>query len=404
MSLQGGSFLPYGRQSIDDDDVAAVTAVLRGDWLTTGPAVEQFERAFAETVGARYAVACSSGTAGLHLAAMALGLGSGDRVVVPTMTFMGTATMVSQVGADVIFADVDPNTGLLDDKGLSSALAVEQAETIKAVFLVHLNGQCVDMAIVAERAREHGLAVVEDACHAIGATYENAGETSKVGACRHSDMAVFSLHPVKTIAMGEGGVVTTNDESHFECLRHIRSHGIRRDAARFENLELAYDSDGEVNPWYHEMTELGFNYRASDIHCALGLSQLTKLRRFVDKRAALAALYDELLAPLAPTLRPVTRVAGCRPAWHLYVVLIDFEAAGLSRAVVMNRLKEAAIGTQVHYIPVHRQPYYQHRYSVQALDGAEQYYRRCLSLPLFADMTDDDVRRVVGALQEILGL
>ncbi len=404
MSLPAGSFLPYGRQSIDDDDVAAVVAVLRGDWLTTGPTVERFERAFAEAVGARYAVACSSGTAGLHLAALALGLGAEDRVVVPSMTFMATATMVNQTGAEVIFADVDPDTGLLDDKGLSAALADSQPETIKAVFPVHLAGQCAPMGMVADAARERGLAVVEDACHAIGATYDVAGETSPVGACRHSDMAVFSLHPVKTVAMGEGGVVTTNDESRYERLRLMRSHGITRDGAGFENRHMAFAKDGAANPWYHEMAEPGLNYRASDIHCALGLSQLNKLRRFVDQRAALSACYDRLLAPLAPSLRPITRVPGCRPAWHLYVALIDFEAIGLERAAVMARLKEAAIGTQVHYIPVHRQPYYQHRYGAQALPGADRYYARCLSLPLFATMTEDHVVRVVAALRKILGL
>ncbi len=403
MSRCAGPFLPYGRQSIDVDDVAAVVSVLKGDWLTTGPTVEKFERAFAEEVGARYAVACSSGTAGLHLAAMALGLGEGDRVVVPAMTFMATATVVRHVGAEVVFADVDPDTGLLDRASFSGALDDALAAGIKAVFPVHLSGQCVDMGMVAGLAREHDLAVVEDACHAIGTTYENQGKSTAVGACRHSNMAVFSLHPVKVIAMGEGGVVTTNDEGLYERMRRLRSHGITHDAARFENLDLAFDGDGKANPWYHEMAEPGFNYRASDIHCALGLSQLRKLRRFVEKRAALSERYDELLAPLAPTLRPVSRVAGCRPAWHLYVVLIDFEAAGLDRATVMNRLKTAGIGTQVHYIPVHRQPYYQQRYGGHRLEGAEQYYRRCLSLPLFADMTTVDVNRVVEELREILG-
>ena len=403
MTAENRHFLPYGRQQIGDDDIAAVVSVLKGDWLTTGPAVEAFERAFADAIGARYAVACSSGTAGLHLAALALGLSAGDQVVVPTMTFMATASVVRHVGADIIFADVDPDTGLLDEKSLSNALADAQAASVKAVFPVHLSGQCVDMAMVADRAREYGLAVVEDACHSVGAHYTVDGVSNAVGACQHSDMAVFSLHPVKTIAMGEGGVVTTNDEGYFERLRNMRNHGITRDAARFENLDMAFDNDGAANPWYHEMTEPGFNYRASDIHCALGNSQLGKLRGFVDKRAALSAHYDSLLAPLSSVLRPVARVPGCRPAWHLYVVLIDFEAVGQSRAVVMNRLREAGIGSQVHYIPVHRQPYYQQRYGVLVLDGAAQYYRRCLSLPLFADMTESDVAHVVGTLQEILG-
>lgn len=398
------SFLPYARQSIDEGDIAAVAAVLRGDWLTTGPKVKAFEETFAAKVGARFAVSCSSGTAGLHLASLALALGEGDAIVMPALTFLATANAARYVGAEVIFAGVDPDSGLMGAADLNAALEGAADKGAKAVFPVHLNGQCRDMEAIAALAAERGLKVVEDACHALGTTYRtDRGETVSVGSCRHGDIAVFSFHPVKIIAMGEGGAVTTNDEALYERLVKLRNHGITHDANAFENAELAFDGDGSANPWYYEMPELGFNYRASDINCALGLSQLGKLDHFVSRRRALAARYDDLLAPLAPLVRPVSRVADCEPAWHLYVVLIDFTTAGISRAVLMQRLRDEGIGTQVHYIPVYEQPYYRRRYGRQSLPGAEAYYARALSLPLFPAMSEADVERVVGALRGHLG-
>jgi len=390
--------LPYGRQCIDDDDVTAVAEVLRGDWLTTGPKVAAFEEAFAARVGARFAVACSSGTAGLHLAMLARGLGEGDVVIVPSMTFLATANAACYVGAEVAFADVDADTGLLDEPGLAAALTRAGGKA-KAVAPVHMNGQSVDMTMVAEVVRDHGLAVIEDACHAIGAVARFGDDRDvPVGACRHSDMAVFSLHPVKLVAMGEGGVVTTNHQDLYERLKRFRNHGMERDPARLENKALGFNDRGTVNPWYYEMAEPGFNYRASDINCALGLSQLGKLDRFLARRRELAALYDKALAPLAPVVRPVPRMVDSESGWHLYVVLIDFEAAGMDRAALMGDLRERGIGTQVHYIPVHHQPYYKRRYGEILLPGADKYYARCLSLPLFPAMADDDIDRVVGSL------
>ena len=402
MSAAERPFLPYGRHSIDEDDVAAVVATLKSGWLTTGPAVTAFEEAFAEKVGARFAVACSSGTAGLHLAALALGLGEGAAAVVPTLTFLATANAARYVGAEVVFADVDPESGLMTETNLEAALQGADGHARKAVFPVHMNGQSANMAAIAKTAKKHGLAVVEDACHAIGTSYEVDGELVPVGACRHSDMAVFSLHPVKTIAMGEGGLVTTNDEGLYQRLRCLRSHGMTWDSAQFQCRDWAFDRGGEANPWYYEMDEPGFNYRASDIHCALGLSQLGKLESFVSTRLALAARYDALLRPLEPLVRPIRRVAGCRPAWHLYVVLIDFEAAGVDRATVMRHLHAAGIGTQVHYMPVHRQPYYLRRYGEQRHPGAEAYYAKCLSLPLFVGMSSADQERIVACLRQTL--
>lgn len=385
-------FLPYGRQSVNEADLAAVAEVLGGGWLTAGPTVEAFENAFAAKVEAADAVACSSGTAALHLAALGLELGRDDWVVVPSMTFLATANAARFVGAEVQFADVDADSGLMGVAQFEAALAAADAagRRVKAVFPVHLNGQCCDMAAIREVARRRELAVVEDGCHAIGG--------DGVGGCRHSDMTVFSFHPVKTITAGEGGMVTTNDGALAERMRRLRNHGMVRAPAAFTEPAQGLDETGEANPWYYEMHETGFNYRLSDLHAALGLSQLGRLDAFVARRRALARRYDRGLKPLAPLIRPVARTGDGEPAWHLYVVLCDFAALGTGRARLMAELRAAGIGSQVHYLPVSRQPYYRRRYGGIDLPGADAYYERALSLPLFPAMADADVDRVVTAL------
>lgn len=395
-------FLPYGRQCIEEDDIEAVAAVLRGDWLTTGPAVGAFEADFAQAVGARHALACNSGTAALHMATYALGLGPGDCVIVPAITFLATANAAVYVGADVVFADVDPDTGTITPETVRAA-AFRAPGPVKAVLPVHLKGPVADPPGIAEAAEGLGAAVIEDACHALGTRYTANGASTTVGACAHSRIATFSLHPVKTIAMGEGGVVTTNDPALAEAMRRFRSHGMVHDPAAWELAEQGTEA-GAPAPWYYEMPEPGFNYRAPDFACALGRSQLAKLDRFVARRAALAARYDALLTPFAPHILPPVRPEGCAPAWHLYAVRIDFAALGHTRAEVMRTLRAAGIGTQVHYVPVPWQPYWRRRQALHDLPGAAQYYARTLSLPLFPGMADSDVDRVVGALAGALGL
>lgn len=386
--------LPYGRQTIGEDDIAAVAAALRADLLTTGPLVEEFETAFAQATGARYAVACNSGTAALHLAVVGGGLGPGEVAVVPSITFIATANVVRMTGAEVVFADVDAETGLLTEAGLDEACAraQEQGRSVKAALPVHLNGLLCDMPALADVAAKRGIALIEDACHALG--------VPDAGAAGHSQSACFSTHPVKAITTGEGGVLTTCDEAVAQRARDFRSHGMTRDAQRFENRYLAFDGN-EPNPWYYEMPEIGWNYRLPDILCALGRSQLRKLPDFWRRRCEIAALYDKLLKPLAPAIRPVPHASG-RHGWHLYVVLIDFPAIGRSRAAAMKALRADGIGTQVHYLPVNRQPYYRHRYGEQSLPNAEAYYARCLSLPMFPTMTDADVKRVAAALSGLV--
>jgi UDP-4-amino-4,6-dideoxy-N-acetyl-beta-L-altrosamine transaminase len=399
------SILPYGRQCIEDDDIEAVVKALRCEFLTTGPLVGKFENALASITGARESIACSSGTAALYMAARALGLQQGRIVIVPAITFLATASAPHLLGAEIIFADVDPETGLMRASDLEAALARAPYGMADAVFPVHYAGQSCDMEEISALARARGLKIVEDAAHAAGTAWmARNGAILPVGACALSDLTIFSFHPVKTVAMGEGGAVTANDPELIRRLRAARNHGITREPVEFTAADAAFDADGEANPWYYELTAPGFNFRISDINCALGLSQLSKLDRFVAKRRALVAAYDELLAPLAPLVRPLARDPRSHTAWHIYALRIDFAATRVTRAQLMRGLASEGIGTQVHYIPVHRQPYYAARYGRQHLPGAESYYAQTLTLPLHVGMTEDDVTRVAAALRRHLGL
>jgi UDP-4-amino-4,6-dideoxy-N-acetyl-beta-L-altrosamine transaminase len=396
------AFLPYSRQNISDADIAAVADALRSDFLTTGPRVEAFEAAVAEATGAPHAVVVSSGTAALHIAVMAAGCRPGDIWIVPTVTFVATANAVRYCGGEVVFADVDPDTGLMRASDLEAAISRAAKDGLKpsGVLPVHMGGQVDDPEAIAAVASRHGLTVIEDAAHSLGAAYiAGDGKEFHAGGCAHCAMAALSLHPVKTVTMGEGGVVTTRDKTMADRLRRLREHGIERQASAFQNADMALEN-GEPNPWYYELHELGFNYRATDIHCALGLSQIGRLGEVTAARAELRALYP-LFLPQHVSLVPVR--GRQHPAWHLAVALIAFEQWGTARARVMAALKERGIGSQVHYIPVHRQPYYRARYGEISLPGADRYYSRCLSLPLFPGMNRDDVKRVADGLQQALG-
>lgn len=391
-------FLSYGRQMIEDDDVAAVSDVLRSDWLTTGPAVERFEEALAREVGAEHAVVFNNGTSGLYVAARAAGMEPGDSVIVPAITFAATASANVLAGIEVIFADVDPDTGLMGVDHAAAALRGGRSGKVKAIFPVHLAGRVPDPEALDAFAQDKELQIVEDACHALGTRYGNAGH--RVGGCAHSLAACFSFHPVKAIAMGEGGAITTNSAAFAARCRELRNHGMVREAEGFENVELAWAAGGAVNPWYYEIRDASFNFRASDINCALGLSQLRKLGRLLERRKNLMDHYQRCLQSFAPALKFVPPAPGVEPGWHLCVVLIDFEMLGIDRRTLMHRLKERGIGTQVHYIPVHLHPFYRKRYGEMQLPGALSYYNRTLSLPLFPAMEKGDVERVVDSLRE----
>lgn len=395
-------FLPYGRQAIDDDDIGAVVDVLRSDWLTTGPAVESLEKALCETFACHDCVAVANGTAALHLVFQALGLGAGDKVIVPSVTFLATANAARYVDAEVVFADVDPVTGLLTSE--TCRQAIERAGgSVKAVIPVHLGGRLVDLKAFAALVDEIGLAVIEDACHAIGGVYPGGkGGGFPVGSCRYSDAATFSFHPVKTITAGEGGAVSCRDAGMAEKIRRLRSHGMERLPGGWRDSSLGFEGE-ESNPWYYEMHEIGWNYRMTDIQCALAESQLGKLEKFVSQRRVLAGLYDTALAPIEG-ISPVPRDNNATGGWHLYQVAVDFEKFGISRGDVMRALRARGIGTQVHYIPLHWQPYYRDRYGSLDLPGAACFYKHTLSLPLFPAMETADVGRVTNALKQVLDI
>lgn len=397
-------FLPYCRQDIDKDDIEAVVDVLRSDWLTTGPAVDGIEAALNKATGAAESVVCNSGTAALHLVTMGLGLKPGDQVIVPAITFVATANAARYVGADVVFADVDSQTGLMTPETLLAAIKACDPKRLKAVFAVHLAGRTCNIPGLAQVLRQTApdLKLVEDACHALGGTYPTGnGEMVGVGAHPDSYAACFSLHPAKMVTTGEGGAVTTADPAYAAKLRELRSHGLTRRSEAFQNAELAFDAQGKPNPWYYELPEVGYNYRLSDINCALGTAQLLRLSQFVAQRAALVDAYDKALAEVAPMVRPQARTEG-EPGWHLYTAQIDFAALGKDRAAVMRELHAAGIGTQVHYIPVQLQPYYQRHVKTAPLPGAWKYYSDTLSLPLYAALTEADVRRVATTLGRVL--
>ena len=381
-------FLPYGRQHVSEADMDAVRRVLEGDYLTTGPEVVAFETDFAAAVGARHAVSCNSATAALHLALDALGVAAGDACIVPAITFLATANAARYCGADVIFADVDPETGLMTPDTLKAALA-RAGGRARAVLPVHLGGSICDMAGLSAIARREGLFVVEDACHALGGLDFDG---RPVGACAHSDAATFSFHPVKTLTSGEGGMAVTGSRGLAAAMARRRSHGVERDPQAF------YRDAGAHEPWWYEQQALGWNYRMPDILAALGRSQLSRLDDIAARRRALTAAYRDALAGLAPLVRAPGEQPGADPCRHLMNVQIDFANAGVSRAEVMARLKAAGIGSQVHYIPVHTQPYYRALYGDQRLPGAEKHYLRTLSLPLYPELTKADIARVAEAL------
>lgn len=398
--------IPYGRHHIDEDDIQAVVDVLRNGALTQGSQVEGFERAVASYVGAKYAVAVSSGTAALHLACMAAGLGPGDEVCTTPNTFVASANCALYVGALPQFVDINPQTLNLDPDGLDRRCS--SSKKISAIIPVHFAGSPCDMARIREIADACGAVVIEDACHALGATYEDG---SRVGNCRFSGMTVFSFHPVKGVTSGEGGMITTNDEATFRRLLILRSHGIRKGNFEFPGISVADNTimkpksaleGDELRLWYYEMQELGFNYRITDIQCALATSQLKKISSFISRRREIAKIYDKAFLSFDGV--ECTQLDGReRSSHHIYVLRINFDRFGLSRHQFMKRLASKGVGSQMHYIPVPMHPYYEGLgYRLQEYPEAEKYYNEALTIPLYYELTDNEVDTVIEAVKGAL--
>ena len=368
--------IPYGRQTIDEDDIKAVNDVLRSDWLTTGPKVMEFEQAVADYVGAKYAVAVSNGTAALHAAMYAIGIGSGDEVIVPPMTFAATANCVVFQGGTPIFADVDSDTLLIDPAKVEKKIT----EKTKAIIGVDYAGQPCDWDTLREIADKHGLRLVADGCHALGAEYKGR----KIGSL--ADMTVFSFHPVKHITTGEGGMITTDDPALLRHMLFFRNHGISTDARQRERQ----------GSWFYEMVDLGYNYRITDFQCALGISQLQKLPKFLERRREIAAHYDKAFDGLSG-ISPLAVRKDSLHAYHLYVIRVDGDTLNMDRTMLFTKLRENGIGVNVHYIPVHLHPFYRREFHTGPglCPIAESAYEQIISLPLFPGMTDEDVEQVV---------
>ena len=384
--------IPYGRHFIDQQDIDSVIQVLQGDWLTCGPSVDKFEVLLAKAVGAEHAVACSNGTTALQLSMLALGLGVGDVILVPAITFLASANAVKYIGADIIFVDVDSSTGLMTSMTLEAAILANKSKSLKAVVNVHLAGQCENLEAIYEVAKKYNLLIIEDAAHAIGSIYiDQNNKKHSIGSNAFSDITTFSFHPVKTIAMGEGGAITTNNFKVAKKLKLLRSHGMIREKSEWIN-----DDSG---PWYYEMQELGFNYRVSDINCALGASQLKKLDMFKLERHKMVQFYDSAFAN-NKNINPIKKLNHSDTAWHLYIVCIDYEKIKKSRIQVMMALKENDIGTQVHYIPLYKQPYYKKLYGDIKLYGCESYYSSCLTLPLYIGLKQEQQIKIIELLKK----
>lgn len=388
LAINGGSpvrktLLPYGRHCIDESDIQAVVETLRSDWLTTGPKVAEFEEAIAAWVGAKYAVTFSSGTAALHAAAFAAGLQTGNEAITSPLTFAATANCVLYQGATPVFADVQADTLNLDPEQAAARIT----SRTKAILPVDYAGQPADMDSILQLAARHGLIVIEDACHALGAEYQGR----RVGSL--ADMTVFSFHPVKHLTTGEGGMVTSDSPVFAETLRRFRNHGINSDARERQ----------VAGRWQYEMVMLGFNYRLADIACALGLQQLKKLESNLVRRKQIAARYAAEFRDMPGVLLPQVR-DEVNPAWHLYPIRLELARLSASRSEVFEALRAENIGVNVHYVPVHLHPYYRQRFGYKGGEYpvAEAAYERLISLPMFHGMTEDDVEDVVRAVGKIL--
>ena len=372
--------IPYGKQTIEQDDIQAVGDVLKSDFLTTGPKIAEFEQTVADYVGAKYAVAISNGTSALHAACFAAGIRPGDEVITTPLTFAASANCVLYCGGTPVFADVDPKTYNIDPEDIRGKIT----DRTKAIIAVHLAGQPCDMDAIHSIAREHGLIVIEDGAHALGSVYKG----KKVGSL--SDMTTFSFHPVKPITTGEGGMIVTDNEDFYKKMVLFRSHGITRDDSMMTR------NDG---PWFYQQFDLGYNYRITDIQCALGCSQMKKLDRFLARRKEIVARYNEAFADCDNIITPY-QLSDTESGWHLYIVQVK----NCDRRKVFENMREKGIGVNVHYIPVYMHPYYQeHGYENVHCANAEEIYSHIISLPLYPGLTSEQQDYVIDTLKSLCG-
>jgi UDP-4-amino-4,6-dideoxy-N-acetyl-beta-L-altrosamine transaminase len=390
LAINGGKpirdkMLPYGHQWIDQDDIKAVSEVLQSDWITQGPKVEEFENNFATYVGARYAIAVNSGTAALHAACFAAGISKGEKVITTPITFVASANCVIYQGGTPVFADIREDTLNIDPEEIKKKITSDT----RALIPVDFTGLPVDLEEILQIARKNNLVVIEDASHALGATYQG----KKIGSI--SDMTIFSFHPVKHITTGEGGMITTNNKEYYERLKLFRTHGITKEKDRLLNYE---------GPWYYEMQELGYNYRLTDFQCALGISQLKKIDKIIQRRRKIVKKYNYEFKDMPEIKIPEINPATSNPAWHIYIIQLNLEKLKVGRKEIFEALRAENIGVNVHYIPVHLQPYYQKRFGYRRGDfpKVENYYSRAITLPIFPMMSDKDIDDVIKAVKKVI--
>lgn len=397
--------IPYGRQHITNEDIQAVVETLKSDYLTQGPKIKEFEDAFAEYIGSKYAVAVANGTAALHLCTLALGVKPGDKVITTPITFSATANCVRYAGGDVVFADIDPETYLLDINKVEELLKASPKGTYKGVIPVDFAGRAVNLEKHLELADEYGLWIIEDACHAPGGFFvDSKGEKQNCGNARYADLAIFSFHPVKHIACGEGGMITTNDFEVYKELNRLRSHGITKfDDAYLNSAEFATGVQGETEypGWYMEMQELGYNYRITDFQAALGTSQLARAEEGLQRRKEIASRYFDAFSNIPQITDRNSEAKSQKPkakshhghAYHLYVIEVE------NRLQLYKHLRANNIFAQIHYIPVHLMPYYREFGGKEGdLPAAENYYRHCISLPLYPTLSEEEQAFVIKSI------
>ena len=394
------NFIPYGKQFIDNEDINAVIETLSSDYLTTGPKIEEFEQKLCEITGAKYSVALSNGTAALHLSSICL-LEKGDKVLTTPNSFLATANSILYVEAIPVFVDITKDGNI--DLDICKQYLIKKKD-IKAIYTVHFSGNPVNQDKLKYLREKYQVKILEDCSHSIGSYFKTQnGNIVKSGSCENSDVSTLSFHPVKHITTGEGGAITTNDEKIYKKLLKLRCHGMSRDTSSFELNECAFDQKGNLNPWYYEMQELGYNYRLTDIQSALGISQLSKLNTFIERRHEIAKKYDQAFFG-NERIKPLYCFDN-QSSYHLYVLLIDFEKLKFTKAEIVKNLYKKGIGTQIHYIPINKQPYYRGLgYSNEQTPVMDNYYKNCLSIPLFPSMGDKEVTIVSQEINNLINI